>query len=162
VHYSHAKGAKFWLSVVTELKNRGVQDIFGVMGYREYASDPQQCKHCPQRHQCTHSQNQTKVVTRHVWQDAKERIDAHRLEEKGKRLYARRKETVERSFADAKQLHGHRYARYRGLAKVRGQCLLAGACQNMKKMAMLLAKAFLRLIWRITAVKTAYLRTSGN
>jgi hypothetical protein len=74
------------------------------------------------------------------------------------RLYARRKETVERSFADAKQLHGHRYARYRGLAKVRGQCLLAGACQNMKKMAtMLLAKAFLRLIWRITAAQTAYL-----
>lgn len=128
------------------------------LGYREYASDPQQCKHCPQRHQCTHSQNQTKVVTRHVWQDAKERIDAHRLEEKGKRLYARRKETVERSFADAKQLHGHRYARYRGLAKVRGQCLLAGACQNMKKMAMLLAKAFLRLIWRITEAPIAYIR----
>ena len=90
-----------------------------------------------------------------MWQDAKERIDAHRLEEKGKRLYARRKETVERSFADAKQLHGHRYARYRGLAKVKGQCLLAGACQNMKKMAMLLAKAFLRLILRITEVPIA-------
>src|ERR1035437_3913571 len=33
----------------------------------------------------------------------------------GKRIYKRRKETVERSFADAKQLHGHRYARMRGL-----------------------------------------------
>lgn len=128
------------------------------LGYREYASDPKHCSACPQRSQCTRSQNHTKVVTRHVWQEAKERIDAHRLEEKGKRLYARRKETVERSFADAKQLHGHRYARYRGLAKVKGQCLLAGACQNMKKMAMLLAKAFLRLIWRITAVQTAYIR----
>src|SRR5690606_2962621 len=31
---------------------------------------------------------------------------------------------VERSFADAKELHGLRYARYRGLAKVREQCLL--------------------------------------
>lgn len=127
------------------------------LGYREYASDPKHCSACPQRNECTRSQNHTKVVTRHVWQEAKERIDAHRLEEKGKRLYARRKETVERSFADAKQLHGHRYARYRGLAKVRGQCLLAGACQNMKKMAMLLAKAFLRLIWRYNAVQTAYI-----
>jgi len=55
-------------------------------------------------------------------------------------LYQRRKETVERSFADAKQLHGHRYARYRGLRKVSGQCLLAAACQNMKKIALILAR----------------------
>ena len=38
------------------------------------------------------------------------------------------KEAVERIFADAKELHGHRYARYRGVSKVRGQALLAGAC----------------------------------
>ncbi|WP_425507565.1 transposase, partial [Undibacterium seohonense] len=55
--------------------------------------------------------------------------------------YKHRKETVERSFADAKQLHGHRYARFRGLAKVKAQALLAAACQNMKKMASLLEKA---------------------
>lgn len=58
----------------------------------------------------------------------------------GKRLYAPRKETVERSFADAKELHGHRYARFRGLSKVQAQCLLSAACQNMKKMALLLAR----------------------
>jgi hypothetical protein len=75
-------------------------------------------------------------VTRHVWQDAKERVDARRLTEWGKEIYRRRKETVERSFADAKQLHGHRYARLRGLSKVREQCLLAAACQNMKKIAL--------------------------
>src|ERR1700694_819923 len=32
------------------------------------------------------------------------------------RIYKRRKETVERTFADAKQLHGHHHARMRGLA----------------------------------------------
>lgn len=83
-------------------------------------------------------------VIRHVWEDFKETVGAHRLTDKGKALYKRRKETVERSFADAKELHGHRYARFRGLAKVRGQCLLAGACQNMKKIARLLARALLR------------------
>lgn len=114
-------------------------------GYREYASSPATCAGCPMKGQCTRSANGIKVVTRHVWQDHKETVDAHRLEEKGKRLYARRKETVERSFADAKELHGHRHARYRGLAKVRGQCLLAAACQNMKKIARLLARALLRL-----------------
>lgn len=82
----------------------------------------------------------TKVVARHVWEDAKERINAHRLTERGKRLYARRKETVERSFADAKELHGHRYARFRGRHKVLAQCLLAAAAQNMKKIARLLVR----------------------
>jgi len=57
--------------------------------------------------------DQTKVMTRHVWESSKEAIDRHRLERVGKRIYKRRKETVERSFADAKQLHGHRYARMR-------------------------------------------------
>jgi len=108
-------------------------------GYREYKSNPQQCRDCPLRDQCTQSRNHTKVVVRHVWEAAKERIDAHRLTPAGKKIYARRKETVERSFADAKQLHGHRYARFRGLSKVQAQCLLAAACQNMKKIARLLA-----------------------
>ncbi|WP_235211864.1 IS1182 family transposase [Burkholderia mallei] len=71
---------------------------------------------------------------------AKERVDARRLTEWGQRIYARRKQTVERSFADAKQLHGHRYARMRGLRKVAEQCLLAAAAQNIKKIAMLLAR----------------------
>ncbi|EIM76071.1 transposase-related protein [Nitratireductor aquibiodomus RA22] len=48
---------------------------------------------------------------------------------------------MERSFADAKQLHGHRYARFRRLWKVRVQCLLAAAAQNIKKIALALTKA---------------------
>jgi transposase len=109
-------------------------------GYREYASDPKQCQHCPQRAQCTQSKNHQKLITRHVWHSFKAQIDAHRLTDLGKRLYAPRKETVERSFADAKELHGHRYARFRGLANVQAQCLLSAACQNMKKMALVLAR----------------------
>jgi Transposase DDE domain len=57
-----------------------------------------------------------------------------------KRIYKRRKETVERSFADAKQLHGHRYARMRGLSKVQQQCLLAATAQNIKKIALMLSQ----------------------
>lgn len=113
------------------------------MGYREYASPASRCAECPMKGQCTQSRNGIKVVTRHVWEDYKEEIDAHRLTDKGKELYKRRKETVERSFADAKELHGHRYARFRGLAKVKAQALLAAACQNMKKMALLLEAALL-------------------
>jgi transposase len=124
-------------------------------GYREYASSPTQCAHCPTKGQCTQSANGVKVVIRHVWEDHKEAVDAHRLTETGRRLYKRRKETVERSFADAKELHGHRYARFRGLAKVRAQALLAGACQNMKKMARLLARAAARLLRALQPARTA-------
>lgn len=109
-------------------------------GYREYHSEARLCRDCPMLGQCTRSANMTKVMVRHVWEEAKERINAHRLTTRGKRLYARRKETVERSFADAKELHGHRYARFRGQQKVLAQCLLAAAAQNMKKIARLLAR----------------------
>ncbi len=124
-------------------------------GYREYKSDPAKCRACPLLASCTSSANATKVVTRHVWQEAKDRIGANRLTPWGKRVYERRKETVERSFADAKQLHGHRYARMRGRAKVAEQCLLAAACQNMKKIALILARmgpeTGKRRLWRLIA-----------
>ena len=67
-------------------------------------------------------------------------MDEHRLSRVGKRIYKRRKETVERSFADGKQLHGHRYARMRGLNRVQQQCLLAAAAQNIKKIALLISR----------------------
>jgi IS5 family transposase len=106
-------------------------------GYRHYKSDPNICRSCPLLASCTSSRNATRLITRHVWADARERTDAHRLTPWGKRIYKRRKETVERSFADAKQLHDHRYARFRGLLAVTAQCLLAAAAQNIKKIALL-------------------------
>lgn len=129
-------------------------------GYREYKSDPKVCAQCPVRANCTQSENMTKVVTRHVWEDDRAKINSNRLTSWGKRLYRRRGETVERSFADAKQLHGHRYARFRGLSAVQGQCLLAAACQNMKKMAHILERkarkdilAFFRVeYWCVSAI----------
>lgn len=114
------------------------------LGYREYRSDKTHCQVCSRRTQCTQSANSTKVLTRHIWRDAQDRVNARRLTDLGKRVYARRKETVERSFADAKQLHGHRYARMRGIAKVAEQCLMAATAQNIKKIALLLARFYVR------------------
>ena len=106
-------------------------------GYRHYRSDKAVCAECPCRAKCTTNRQMQKTITRHVWEEAKEKANALRLTKWGKKVYARRKETVERSFADAKQHHGHRYARFRGLMKVQMQCLLAATAQNMKKMALL-------------------------
>ena len=122
-------------------------------GYRQYHSAPKHCATCPILSQCTKNSNHTKVITRHVWEDAKDRANEIRLSDWGKRVYSRRKETVERSFADAKQHHGHRYAKFRGLGKVQMQCLLAAACQNMKKIALL--RALLRYFKQIQRGKRA-------
>lgn len=54
--------------------------------------------------QCTESANETKVITRHMWLDSKERMDQHRL------------------------------------SKVREQSLLCAACENIKKIALIVAK----------------------
>jgi transposase len=105
-------------------------------GYREYVSAPSRCRLCELLPQCTANKACMKTVTRHIWQEYKEIINDHRYEDRGKAVYKRRKETVERSFADGKELHGHRYARFRGLGKVQMQCLLSAACQNMKKIAL--------------------------
>lgn len=106
-------------------------------GVREYTSRAADCEGCPLLECCTQSRNRVKTICRHVWEHHKERVTQHRYEHRGKYIYKRRKETVERSFADAKQLHGHRYARRRGLRNVQEQCLLAAACQNIKKIALL-------------------------
>jgi hypothetical protein len=59
------------------------------------------------------AQKEMELETMACMAGARDRVDSHRLEPPGK-IYQRRKETVEPSFSDAKQLHGHCYARMRG------------------------------------------------
>ena len=53
-------------------------------GYRHYQSDPGHCATCASREKCTRSANHVKTITRHVWEDSKERINQHRLTDEGK------------------------------------------------------------------------------
>lgn len=105
-------------------------------GYAEYKSNPKICCNCPSLQQCTHSQNHTKVVTRHVWEKYIEIAEDIRHTQEGKDLYKKRGETIERVFADAKEKHGMRYTLYRGLGKVQHYLTLLFACMNLKKLAM--------------------------
>jgi hypothetical protein len=61
--------------------------------------------------------------------------------EENKRLYALRKETIERVFADAKEKHGMRWTTLRGLEKVTMQAMLTFASMNLKKLATWLWKS---------------------
>ncbi|NWK71106.1 transposase [Bacillus paramycoides] len=77
-----------------------------------------------------------KIITHHIWKTYKDIARKNKLTTTGKRLYKVRCSTIERSFADAKELHGYRYARFRGLKYVQMQAYLTAACQNMKKIAL--------------------------
>ena len=104
-------------------------------GYREYCSDPKICAQCPTRQLCTRSKNSTKTVLRHIWKDYEELADDARYTPEYQKLYAKRKETIERVFADAKEKHGMRYTLYRGLAQVSKWVRLKFAAMNLKKLA---------------------------
>lgn len=107
-------------------------------GYREYKSDPEECRACPHRHQCTQSANCTKVVSRHVWADYMERCDDIRHTWGMKALYKKRKETIERIFGTAKEYHGFRYTHMYGKARMNMKVSLTYACMNLKKLAKML------------------------
>jgi hypothetical protein len=110
-------------------------------GYREYKSDPKVCRGCPMRAECTESKNCQKVVTRHVWENWVEMADHFRYTPEGKASYERRKETIERVFADAKEKHAMRYTHERGLTRVTNWVGLKFAAMNLKKLAIWTAKS---------------------
>lgn len=111
-------------------------------GYREYRTTEEKCAACPRREECLTEKQKRKSLQRHVWEDYKDAMYQFTHTDEGKEIYARRKETIERSFADSKELHGLRYCRMRGREKVSEQCLLTAAVQNMKKIATLLSRGF--------------------
>lgn len=104
-------------------------------GYREYKSDPHICSCCPYREKCTESKNCTKVVTRHVWEDDLEQVEEQRYIYGIREYYELRKETIERVFAMAKELHGFRYTQEYGKAHMEVKAALTFACINLKKLA---------------------------
>ncbi|MED1457852.1 transposase, partial [Bacillus smithii] len=96
-------------------------------GYRQYFSDPVQCKDCPFLSKCTQSKEHKKLIQRHVWEFYLEEADHLRHTQENKSIYARRKETIERVFADAKEKHGMRWTTLRGLKKLSMQAMLTFA-----------------------------------
>ena len=104
-------------------------------GKRQYKSDPTQCAKCPLLAQCTSSKDHRKIIERHIWADYVEEADHLRHQNEIKQIYARRKETIERVFADAKEKHGMRWTTLRGIKKLSMQAMLTFAAMNLKKLA---------------------------
>ena len=104
-------------------------------GYRQFKSNPAICSNCPFLAQCTESKNHTKIIERHIWVDYVEEAEHLRHHHEIKSIYAKRKETIERVFADAKEKHGMRWTTLRGLKKLSMQAMLTFAAMNLKKLA---------------------------
>ena len=104
-------------------------------GRKEYKSNPSDCENCPLLAKCTLSKNHVKVVQRHVWERYLEEAEDIRHNIGYHDIYDKRKETIERVFADSKEGHGLRYTRLRGLKKNQHQVLIIFAAYNLKKMA---------------------------
>ena len=79
--------------------------------------------------------DKTKIVRRHIHEEWNEKFRKNRISEAGKKLYQKRQEHVERSFADSKQNHGYRYAMYKGVKKNQHYTWLICAAQNMKNIS---------------------------
>lgn len=109
-------------------------------GFLDYVSDPKICCNCPRLSECMNNKKHQKLLVRHVWEKYYEKVKENRQTETGEYIKKRRSETIERSFADAKQLHGYRYARFRGMEKVESQALMTAIAQNIKKMVLLIDK----------------------
>ena len=104
-------------------------------GYREFKSKGYICKECPSRHLCTENAKSEKTVAKHIWFDYLETAEDIRHTPEYQKLYERRKETIERVFADAKEKHAMRYTPYRGLTQVANWVRLKFAAMNLKKYA---------------------------
>jgi len=102
-------------------------------GYKEYYNS-ESCSGCPHLNECC-KKNKYRKIRRYIKEEINERARQRRLSIEGKTIARRRRETIERSFADSKCNHGFRYAMFKGVKKNQNYTWLSCAAQNMKNIA---------------------------
>jgi hypothetical protein len=101
-------------------------------GYRQYKSNSAFFAECSLLSQFTESKNHQKLIQRHIW-DANIEEAKHLCQTYGiKEIYAKRKETIDRVFADAMEKHGLRWTTLLGLKKLSMQAMRTFAAMNLK------------------------------
>lgn len=115
-----------------EMTPRGVDRKTGYVTYR---CSTKKCSECPMKDKCLSKTQKSKTVVRHLWAKYIDETEKIRHSEYHAKHYPRRKETIERVFADAKEKHCARYTRLKGIEKVQDEMYLIFACMNLKKIA---------------------------
>jgi len=99
---------------------------------RIYCAPAAGCRACPVRKRCTDSQEGRKL-NRSFDEDYRERARQLQTTEAYKKALRKRQVWIEPLFGEAKEWHGLRRFRLRGLDKVNGEALLVAAGQNLKR-----------------------------
>jgi hypothetical protein len=100
---------------------------------RVYEAPPAACRACALKPQCTTSRRGRRVG-RGFDEDYLDRVRVYHATEPYARAMRKRKVWVEPLFAEAKEWHGLRRFRLRGLPKVNGEALLIATGQNLKRL----------------------------
>lgn len=112
------------------LRRRTAKYTEGVVVYRAEAAI---CNACPLKTACTQS-NQGRQVHRSLYAEYLDRVRAYHQTPAYEKAMAKRKVWVEPLFGEAKDWHGLRRFRLRGLGQVNVEALLIAAGQNLKRL----------------------------
>jgi DDE family transposase len=99
----------------------------------QYRAAAATCNACPVKAACTPS-NAGRVVDRSFHAEYLDRVRSHHETEAYGKAMRKRKVWIEPLFGEAKQWHGMRQFRLRGLAKVNIEGLFIAAGQNLKRL----------------------------
>jgi hypothetical protein len=97
-----------------------------------YRAEAATCNTCPLKAQCT-SSDQGRIVHRSFYAEYLERVRGYHQTPAYEKAMGKRKVWPEPLFGEAKQWHGMRQFRLRGLANVNMEGLLIAAGQNLKR-----------------------------
>ncbi len=101
--------------------------------FQQYRAKASVCNSCPLKPHCTTS-NTGRRLSRHVAEDAFERVRAFHQTSAYKKAMNKRKVWVEPLFAEAKDWHGMRRFRLRRLWRVNCEALVTASGQNLKRL----------------------------
>jgi transposase len=101
--------------------------------FQQYRAKASVCNSCPLKPQCTTS-NTGRRISRHVSEEAFERVRVFHQTDAYKKAMNKRKVWVEPLFAEAKEWHGMRRFRLRQRWRVNCEALLVASGQNLKRL----------------------------
>ncbi len=102
-------------------------------GTIEYRARPEECNACPLKSQCT-ATDHGRMIHRSFDEAYVDRVRGYHETEDYKKAMRKRKVWIEPLFGEAKQWHGMRQFRLRGLQKVNMEGLFIAAGQNLKRL----------------------------
>jgi transposase len=102
-------------------------------GYVRYAASASSCDACPLKSGCTKGPK-GRWLSRGLDEEYLERVRAYRRTEAYRKALRKRAVWVEPLFGEAKEWHGSRRFRLRGLEKVNAEALMIASGQNVKRL----------------------------